>query len=165
MRFGKTAQTAVSVISLLAERKSGPETPLSSLDIAQARSLRLPLVAKVLTVLSGGGLIAGTRGPGGGYWLARPPAEVSLYDITRLFEKPEEVPLCPFGPGWCGNNDPCPVHDAFVKYDSEWVAFLKTTTLGAFVDRSPARARAAAAATARAPTSPKLAGARRRRGS
>jgi Rrf2 family transcriptional regulator, iron-sulfur cluster assembly transcription factor len=136
MRFGRTSQTALSVISLLVERAPGPESRLSSADVAKVRRLSKPLVAKVLTILSTAGFVSGTRGPGGGYWMAKKPLDLSLYDVTLLFERPEELPLCPFGPHWCGKGDPCPMHDAFAKHDREWVDFLKQTTLDLFVERA-----------------------------
>ena len=63
IRFGKTAQTAVSAMSLLAEVYDGGKTKLSSHDIAARRELPQPVVAKVLTIVSSLGLVDGTRGP------------------------------------------------------------------------------------------------------
>ena len=97
LRCGKTAQTAISAMSLLAERFAGGETRLSSEDVASNRNLPKPLVAKVLTILSTAGLVNGTRGPGGGYWLAKSPEAITLADITGRFEREFEGILCPFG--------------------------------------------------------------------
>jgi len=119
-------------MSALAERYDGGKTVLSSLDIAKDRNLPQPLVAKLLTSLSTGGLIDGTRGPGGGYWLAKSPARISLADIAELFEKENEGIMCPFGPGWCGKGEPCPLHDELAAMDSQWETFMRKTTLAVF---------------------------------
>lgn len=119
-------------MSFLAERYDGGKTRFSSEDIARTRNLPKPLVAKLLTTLSTAGLVNGTRGPGGGYWLAKDPAEITLADIASRFEKEQESVLCPFGPGWCGNGDPCPLHDQLVAFDEEWDHFLRNTTLAVF---------------------------------
>ena len=37
-----------------------------------------------------------------------------MIDIVRLFEKMDHVTRCPFGPNWCGLNDPCPIHDDII---------------------------------------------------
>jgi Rrf2 family transcriptional regulator, iron-sulfur cluster assembly transcription factor len=132
LRYGKTAQSAVSAMSRLAEVYDGGETCLSSLDIAKHRHLPQPLVAKLLTVLSRAGLVDGTRGPGGGYWLARPPGEITLEDIVKCFERDGDRVLCPFGPGWCGNSDPCPLHFGLLELDQNLREFLQKNTLEAF---------------------------------
>ena len=132
LRCGKTAQTAISAMSLLAERFDAGKTRLSSEDVAKNRHLPQPLVAKVLTMLSTAGLVNGTRGPGGGYWLAVPPGEITLADITERFEREFSGILCPFGPGWCGNNEPCPLHNDLVEINQRWDDYLRKTTLAVF---------------------------------
>jgi len=133
IRFGKTAQTAISALSLLAEVYDGGKTKLSSPEIAQRRGLPRPIVAKVLTVVSSLGLVDGTRGPGGGYWLKKPPGEITLLDIVQEFERSDARFLCPFGPTWCGNREPCPLHEPMTKLDNNWSDYLRTTTLAVFV--------------------------------
>lgn len=132
VRCGKTAQTAISILSLLAERFDGGATRLSSAEIGRARKMPQTLVAKLLTQMSTAGLVDGTRGPGGGYWLAREPRTVSLQQIVEVFEKSNEGLLCPFGPGWCGHREPCPLHDSLVALDLQWAGYLKNTHLGIF---------------------------------
>lgn len=132
IRFGKTAQTAISAMSLLAEIYDGGETKLNSADIAERRGLPQPVVAKVLTIVSSLGLVDGTRGPGGGYWLKRTPEKITLLDIVEEFERQDAGIMCPFGPNWCGTGTPCPMHDALVKMDAQWMTYLRTTTLAVF---------------------------------
>lgn len=132
IRFGKTAQTAISALSLLAEIYDEGETKLSSADIAERRGLPQPVVAKVLTIVSSLGLVDGTRGPGGGYWLKRPPEKITLLEIVEEFERQDSVIMCPFGPNWCGHGKPCPMHDPLAQMDEQWTSYLRTTTLGIF---------------------------------
>jgi len=136
LRCGKTAQSAIAAMSLLAERYDGGKTRLSSEDVAKNRRLPQPLAAKLLSILSTAGLVNGTRGPGGGYWLARAPSRITLADITARFEKEAEGMLCPFGPGWCGKGDPCPLHDQLVTLNREWDEFLHRTTLDVFLEHT-----------------------------
>jgi len=55
-----------------------------------ARSQRIPLkfVENILITLKHAGLINAMRGATGGYWLARPAAEITLADIIRAVEGP-----------------------------------------------------------------------------
>ncbi len=109
----------------------------SSSDIANARNLAQPLVAKVLTTLARAGLVTGSPGPGGGYQFARDPKEISLLDVAKLFER-ESNTACPFGPGWCGDGDgdgdgePCPLHESLLALKQIETDYLTRTTFGVF---------------------------------
>lgn len=132
--YGKTAQTAIAAVSRLAEAYR-PTTPtkLNSAEIAQSRDLPQPVVAKVLTILSQAGLVNGSPGPGGGYWLARPPEGITLYDVVSLFERLEQNVSCPFGPQYCGNEPHCPMHFDMLRLREQITTFLKTGTFARFV--------------------------------
>ncbi|MFA6961914.1 MAG: Rrf2 family transcriptional regulator [Opitutaceae bacterium] len=136
IRFGKTAQTALSAMSLLAEVYDGGKTKLSSSEIAERRELPQPVVAKVLTIVSSLGLVDGTRGPGGGYWLKKEPDKITLLDIVEEFERQDDRIMCPFGPNWCGKGEPCPMHDSLLAIDANWTAYLKGTRLSVFQNRT-----------------------------
>jgi len=136
IRFGKVAQTAIAAMSVLAESYDEGITKLNSAVIATRRDLPQPIVAKVLTTLSSLGLVDGTRGPGGGYWLKLPPAEISLHDIVAEFERVDTGIMCPFGPNWCGSGDPCPMHDSIVRMTEEWQEYLTTTKLSIFANEN-----------------------------
>ncbi len=129
--YGKTAQNAIAAMSRLAEAYAEKHL-LSSIDIARDRHLAQTLVAKLLTMLSQAGLVVGERGPGGGYRLALAPGKISLFDIVSVFERMENRIVCPFGPEWCGNKDPCPLHDTYVQFDEQFDSFLKQTKLNVF---------------------------------
>jgi Rrf2 family protein len=133
LKYGKTAQNAISAMSYLAEVYDAGETRLSSRDIAERRKLPQTLVAKLLVILSQAGLVASAPGPRGGYWLAKSPERISLNDIVSQFEKSNDRLQCPFGPDWCGKGDPCPLHDQLIELDSQFTDFLESTTLDVFV--------------------------------
>ena len=144
-KYGKTTQSAIAAMSRLAELYDGGKTRVSSGDIAGKRNLPRPLVAKLLTILSQARLVSGSPGPGGGYALARPPRDISLYDVAILFERGEDKRTCPFGPGWCGHGDPCPLHDDLIALDEKMVTFLRKTRFSVFErkddqHRAPSRA-------------------------
>jgi Rrf2 family protein len=131
IRYGKMTQSAIAAMSRLAELYDGGAR-VSSLDIARTRNLPKPIVAKVLTVLSQGGLVTGAPGPTGGYRLARPPRQITLHDVARLFERGSESLSCPFGPGWCGTGTPCPLHDDLHELEERMMRFLNQTHFGVF---------------------------------
>ena len=130
MLHQKTTQNAIAAMSRLAELYVDDLTA-SSRDIAEARNLPQPLVAKVLTTLARAGLVTGSPGPGGGYRFAGDPKSVSLYDVVSLFERESDT-ACPFGPGWCGDGEPCPLHNSLVAMGQIEEDYLKNTTFDVF---------------------------------
>ena len=60
--YGKTAQHAIAAVSRLAQAYDpAKKAKLGSAEIADARGLPRPVVAKVLTTLSQAGLVAATE--------------------------------------------------------------------------------------------------------
>lgn len=132
LKIGKLAQQAISAASYLAEKYDAEGTRVSASEIADVRELPRPLVAKVLAQLSLHGITSGITGPTGGYRLARPPHQISLHDIVSIFEPIDIRPMCPFGPNWCGNGPPCPMHDAISAAAEQVDSFLQKQHLGPF---------------------------------
>ena len=132
IKYGKTAQNAISAMSFLAEAYDSGDTRVSSLDIAEARELPKPIVAKLLVVLSQAGFVSGAPGPKGGYSLAKSPNEITLLEIVGQFEKTDDTIMCPFGPSWCGTKEPCPLHNEIVDMQDRLHSFLCGTTLEVF---------------------------------
>ncbi len=131
--YGKTAQTAIAAVSRLAEvYDTNNENLLSSIQIAESRNLPHPVVGKVLTILSQGNIIAGTRGPGGGYKLARSPHKITLLDVVTLFDRLDANVNCPFGPHYCGNGPCCPLHEKLALLREQSIAFLRQNTFASF---------------------------------
>ena len=130
--YGRQTETAIAAMSRLAEVYDGGKTRLSAADIATARQLQGPFVAKILTALSQAGLITGAPGPGGGYALSRPPKEIALHHVFALFERENESLACPFGGGVCGQGEPCPLHHKLVGVKEAMDDLLKRTTFEIF---------------------------------
>ena len=134
--YGKTAANAISVMSYLA---ANPGKRAGSGEIAESRGISKALTAKLLTQLASAGLVKGTPGPGGGYTLARDGTEISLFQIVALFEQTATPSLCPFGHNWCGNGDPCPLHDTILSMLADNRRFLEETRLAIFSPPTPER--------------------------
>jgi Rrf2 family nitric oxide-sensitive transcriptional repressor len=135
--YGKATETAIAALSRLAEVYDGGVTRLSAAEIAGSRGLQRPYVGKVLTALSQAGLVKGSRGPGGGFTLARPPSAITVYDVFRLFEREDSSTTCPFGGGICGVGDPCPLHDRLVAVQEAMDRVLHETTFEEFHEAGP----------------------------
>ena len=129
--YSKLAQAGISAVSYLAA-VAGERRLAGSAEIAKSREMSRQLMAKVLTRLSGAGLVEGTPGPSGGYRLKRPAAEITLLDVVEVFENPEVRVMCPFGPNWCGHGPNCPLHDTFFEMHQAGIDRLAGETFAQF---------------------------------
>ncbi len=136
--YNRSTQDAISAISYLAEIYDGGDTTCSSAEIAEKRNLPKPFVAKLLTYLSQARLVTGSRGPGGGYTLAKPPKEISFKDVAKIFEREDDELSCPYGRGQCGKGENCPVHDQLEAIRNSIQNFLAKTRFDTFQKKKKA---------------------------
>jgi Rrf2 family protein len=83
--------------------------PTSVRDIAERTGLPQPYLEQILLALKGAGLVRSKRGVGGGYILARSPAEIRLSDVVSAVDGP--ISLGDFGEphqnGACDHEGQC----------------------------------------------------------
>jgi Rrf2 family protein len=56
--------------------------------LASAQQIPPKFLESILLQLRRGGVVCSQRGPEGGYWLARPPVDISLADVIRIIDGP-----------------------------------------------------------------------------
>lgn len=89
-----TAQADYAVVMMSAAARQCGSVRLNATLLAGETGLPLPTVQKLVSKLSGAGLIETGRGTGGGFRLARPPAAISLADIIEAIEGPIALATC-----------------------------------------------------------------------
>jgi Rrf2 family protein len=62
--------------------------PVKGEALAQAQGIPLKFLENILGELKLAGLVRSQRGAEGGYWLARPAAEITIADVIRAVEGP-----------------------------------------------------------------------------
>jgi Rrf2 family protein len=65
-----------------------PGQPVKGDRIAQAQEIPPKFLENILTDLRQAGLVRSQRGVEGGYWLAKPAAEITVADVIRAVEGP-----------------------------------------------------------------------------
>ena len=83
MRLSARADYALRAAIELAAASSGHVT---ADQLARAQQIPGKFLETILTQLRRAGLIRSQRGPDGGFWLARPAAEISLAEIIRAID-------------------------------------------------------------------------------
>lgn len=134
MKLGEGVEWAVHVASLLAQLPSGMALPLRAL--AAFFDLPETYLAKHLQKLSGAGLIVSRRGPGGGYALARPAAEITLLDLVRAVEAETRAFHCtelrrrgPTGVAAACYRGACGIARAMWQAEAAWAQSLAGVSL------------------------------------
>ena len=74
--------------ALLSLSLHGDDGPTLVRDIAERTGLPQPYLEQILLALKGAGLVRSKRGVGGGYILARDPAEIDLAQIVSAVDGP-----------------------------------------------------------------------------
>lgn len=82
-----TARTEYA-LRAMAELAAQPDRPFSRGDLADAQDLPGKFLESILRDLTREGLLVSRRGSGGGFQLARPPAEISLAAVVRAVDGP-----------------------------------------------------------------------------
>lgn len=82
-----TAKADYAVRTLI-ELAAAGGLPGKAEALAGAQNIPHKFLESVLSDLRRADLVRSRRGPDGGYWLARPPAEISVADIVRAVEGP-----------------------------------------------------------------------------
>lgn len=68
--------------------RDGSRAPMKGEAIATAQGVPVRFLESILAELRRASIVGSQRGSDGGYWLARPAAEVSVADIIRAVEGP-----------------------------------------------------------------------------
>ena len=73
-------------------------------DICRAQEITPAFLTKILQPLIKAGIVASQRGVGGGFFLARPAAEITLFDVIKTQEGPVYLNQCLMSEGSCARS-------------------------------------------------------------
>ncbi len=101
--------------------------------ISEDLNLSSPFLGKILQNLVKQKLLVSTKGPNGGFALAKKGSEISLWDIVIKVDGEEFFTNCLIGLEPCKTHDPtkplCPVHSQYDKLRGEISKFYQETNL------------------------------------
>ncbi len=123
-----TSQYALRALSHMAAR---PSEALLGRDLAESVEIPANYLSKILLTLRNAGLVATTRGSGGGYRLGRPAEKIYLIDVVELFEDISRTkPSCFLGRArLCSEITPCNAHSSWRNLQIAYLKFLLSTPL------------------------------------
>jgi Rrf2 family iron-sulfur cluster assembly transcriptional regulator len=132
MRLSTKGRYAVTAMLDLAIHHE--EGAITLADISEAQGISLSYLEQLFARLRKNGLVEGIRGPGGGYQLSRPPAEISVADVIDAIGEGIDVTLCS-GRVDCQEGERCLTHELWQQLGSKIHEFLESVTLASFLER------------------------------
>ena len=124
------SHTTTDIINALLELSRLPSGQSEgAVRIAQKIHAPRNYLAKTLQKLARQGLVASQKGLNGGFRLAKPAAEIRLYDVVEVVEDLGRFSRCCMGRGACSSRKPCSLHNRWQKVQHEYIDFLQGTTI------------------------------------
>jgi Rrf2 family iron-sulfur cluster assembly transcriptional regulator len=127
MVLSQTAVYALRAALHLAEQEASDRLRVD--DIAEELGVPRNYLSKILHALARDGVLSSSRGPGGGFELARPADEVTLEEIVQRFDGFPSGSSCLLGRPQCSEDDPCAAHERWKEASHALRAFFHETTL------------------------------------
>jgi Rrf2 family iron-sulfur cluster assembly transcriptional regulator len=112
--------------------------PISLADIARRQGISLSYLEQLFRRLRRRGLVASSRGPGGGYRLGRNADDVSVAEVISAVNEPLDATRCG-GRKNCHGAERCLTHDLWEDLSGEIHGFLSRISLAELVRRRDAR--------------------------
>jgi FeS assembly SUF system regulator len=126
-RLNRLTDYAVVVMAQMAQRGEEMRT---ALQISQDTGVPQPTVAKLLSALARGDLVASHRGAAGGFTLSRMADEITVAEIIQALEGPIALTACVDGSGGhCGSETFCPMRGNWDKVNQAIHGALSKVTL------------------------------------
>ncbi|MEA3464601.1 MAG: Rrf2 family transcriptional regulator [Thermodesulfobacteriota bacterium] len=127
MRLSTKAQYAVrAMVRLNLERK---DSPISIREISQHENISLTYLEQLFAKLRRAQLVTSVRGPGGGYILARPAAEILVDQIIDSVEETLIPVACMDEFGNCNCSDQCVTHTVWQELGERIRSFLASVSV------------------------------------
>ena len=105
------------------------QAPVPLRDIAQEENLSLDYLEQLVISLRRAGLVRTTRGPRGGFQLARPPDQITARQIVEALEGSLTVRECVSDPASCNRSSSCAARELWERVSRAIAGTLEEATL------------------------------------
>lgn len=128
MKLSTKGRYAVMAMVDLAAKSAGAPVPLA--DIASRQEISLSYLEQLFARLRREGLVKSVRGPGGGYLLSRPAADLRISDIIIAADEPLKATRCRQGSAQgCTSHGRCLTHDLWEELGRQIHLYLSSVSL------------------------------------
>ncbi|MDV3238941.1 MAG: Fe-S cluster assembly transcriptional regulator IscR [Gammaproteobacteria bacterium] len=112
--------------------------PVKLAEISERQGISLSYLEQLFTRLRKEGLVASTRGPGGGYSLGRPSDQIAVADVIEAVDENVDTTRCG-GLSNCHNDERCLTHELWTELSDQIRGFLSRITLRDLMARGGVR--------------------------
>lgn len=126
--LAKSTEYAIRALVYIQLRNWKDERP-GVIEIAQEIEAPEAYSAKILQTLTKHKFIESMKGRGGGFFFDKNKSDISIYDVVHLMEGDECFNKCGFGLKDCNNENPCPMHDEYIKVREGLYNIVKSGTI------------------------------------
>lgn len=131
MRLTTKGRFAVTAMVDLSAR--GGRGPVTLAAISERQHISLSYLEQLFGKLRRKGLVESVRGPGGGYFLARPANTISAADVILAVDEPLDATSCG-GKGDCHESRACITHDLWMGLNEKIFDYLESVNLEQLVE-------------------------------
>jgi Rrf2 family protein len=103
--------------------------PVQIGEISRRQDISVKYLEQLIRPLKNADLIVSSRGPKGGHMLARPPSEITLAEIARVYEKNAGPERCLCTRERCHLQDECLLHRAWKEANDAFYERLGAVTV------------------------------------
>lgn len=126
--YSPTCQYALRALIYLASKEGGG--PSLGTDIAKGESIPKQFLSKILHSLRNKGLVVTTKGPGGGYQIARSAEKITINDVVEAIDgKIDLNNVCVLGLDKCSDKESCALHQHWKLFRKEYIEVISTMNL------------------------------------
>jgi len=133
-----TCKYAVRAIIYIAQ-KGTSESRVNARIIASEVGIPMQFLSKILQIFVRRELLQSFKGPTGGFFLAKDPHDITLFEIVEIIDGPGFFETCLIGNGPCDGSinkkKRCPVHDDYSQVRKEVIEYFKSENIGDIVEK------------------------------
>jgi Rrf2 family protein len=102
-------------------------------EISNELNIPTPFLGKILQLLAKNKILNSTKGPHGGFGLARPASEITLLNIIEIIDGKDLFTNCLIGLSTCSanahNDVQCPIHHKYLPINKQIYDLFNTETI------------------------------------
>lgn len=128
LRFSRTADYGLR--AALEVARAPEETLVRRRDLSRVTGAPLSVLAQPLAALVRADVLVAQAGPRGGYRLARPAGEISVFEVVDAIDGDGRPERCVLHEGVCSWEGACPFHEVLATAQERFTDTLRSTSLG-----------------------------------
>jgi Rrf2 family protein len=129
MIFSTTRRGDYGLTAILYLASRQPAQLVQIHEIAEHCNLPEPFLAQILRLLVRAGLVTSKKGVGGGFAMARKPADISFLEVLEALEGPVAVNRCQSPIEFCEQQGHCAMEHVWGRAQEALLEVLRESTL------------------------------------